>query len=169
MQPTNEPRVPTQQSRELTPCLHIRPSFWWLPSPYLVHAELRQMTHQPSPPVLHRQRCHLPWKVTVTLSQTISFSSLESIGPPSMSAGNSDQSGTAQTFIVTLFTAALGRPSVLADEATASGNWQTTTTVLDRQHFYLDIVAAGEWTVTFQAGLSSMISDGGDTRSPDPL
>ena len=65
-------------------------------------------------------------------------------------SGNSDQSGTAQTFIVTLFTAALGRPSVLADEATASGNWQTTTTVLDRQHFYLDIVAAGEWTVTFQ-------------------
>ena len=65
-------------------------------------------------------------------------------------SGNSDQSGTPKSFIVTLFTAALGRPSVLADEATASGNWQTTTTVLDRQHFYLDIVAAGEWTVTFQ-------------------
>ena len=65
-------------------------------------------------------------------------------------SGNSDQSGTAQSFIVTLFTAALGHPSVLHDAVTAFGNWQTTTTVRDRQHFYLDIVAAGEWTVTLE-------------------
>lgn len=65
-------------------------------------------------------------------------------------SGNSDQSGAAQSFIVTLFTAALGHPSVLVEAVTTSGNWQTTTTVRDRQHFYLDIVATGEWTVTLE-------------------
>ncbi|MCY3921339.1 MAG: hypothetical protein OXG27_02945 [Chloroflexi bacterium] len=65
-------------------------------------------------------------------------------------SGNSDQSGAAQSFIVTLFTAALGHPSLLVEGVTASGDWQTTTTVRDRQHFYLDVVATGEWTVTLQ-------------------
>ena len=65
-------------------------------------------------------------------------------------SGNSDQSGTPKSFIVTLFTAALGHPSLLAEAVTESGNWQTTTTVLDRKHFYLDIVATGEWTVTLE-------------------
>ena len=65
-------------------------------------------------------------------------------------SGNSDQSGAAQSFIVTLFTAALGHPSVLVEAVTTSGNWQTTTTVRDRQHFYLDVVATGEWTVTLR-------------------
>ncbi len=65
-------------------------------------------------------------------------------------SGNSDQHGTAQSFIVTLFTAALGHPSVLVEAVTTSGNWQTTTTVRDRQHFYLDVVATGEWTVTLR-------------------
>ncbi|MCY3956966.1 MAG: hypothetical protein OXG65_01600 [Chloroflexi bacterium] len=51
---------------------------------------------------------------------------------------------------MTLFTAALGHPSLLVEAVTASGNWQTTTTVRDRQHFYLDVVATGEWTVTLQ-------------------
>lgn len=65
-------------------------------------------------------------------------------------SGNTDQSGTAQSVTVTLFTAALGHPSLLVEAVTASGNWQTTTTVRDRQHFYLDVVATGEWTVTLQ-------------------
>ena len=65
-------------------------------------------------------------------------------------SGNTDQSGTAQSVTVTLFTAALGHPSLLVEAVTASGNWQTTTTVRDRPHFYLDVVATGEWTVTLE-------------------
>ena len=65
-------------------------------------------------------------------------------------SGNSDQSGTPKSFIVTLFTAALGHPSLLVEAVTESGNWQTTSTVRDRQHFYLDVVATGEWTVTLK-------------------
>lgn len=65
-------------------------------------------------------------------------------------SGNTDQSGTAQSFIVTLFTAALGHPALLVEAVAASGDWQTTTTVRDRQHFYLDVVATGEWTVTLE-------------------
>ena len=64
--------------------------------------------------------------------------------------GNSDQAGTPKNFIVTLFTAALGHPTLLVEAVTESGNWQTTTTVRDRQHFYLDVVATGEWTVTLE-------------------
>ncbi len=63
---------------------------------------------------------------------------------------NDDQSGTARSFIVTLFTAALGHPSLLVETVTASGSWQKTATVRDRQHFYLDIVATGDWTVTLE-------------------
>ena len=65
-------------------------------------------------------------------------------------SGNTDQSGTALSVTVTLFTAALGHPSLLVEAVTASGNWQTTTTVRDRPHFYLDVVATGEWTVTLE-------------------
>ena len=48
-------------------------------------------------------------------------------------SGNSDQSGTPKSFIVTLYPAALGHPSLLVEAATESGNWQRTTTVRDRQ------------------------------------
>ena len=65
-------------------------------------------------------------------------------------SGNSDQSGTPRSFIVTLFPASVGHPSLLLEGVTESGNWQTTTTVLDRKHFYLDIVATGGWTVTLK-------------------
>ena len=64
-------------------------------------------------------------------------------------SGNSDQSGRSGAFIVALYTVVVGMPSVLVETVTTSGNWETTSTVLDRQHFYLDVIAAGEWTVTF--------------------
>lgn len=63
---------------------------------------------------------------------------------------NGHQSGTPRSFIVTLFPASLGHPSLLVEAVTESGNWQTTTTVLDRKHFYLDVVATGQWTVTLK-------------------
>ena len=65
-------------------------------------------------------------------------------------SGNSDQSGTARRFTVTLFAANLGIPTLLADAVTAAGNWQAATNVKARQHYYLDVVATGKWTVTFE-------------------
>ena len=65
-------------------------------------------------------------------------------------SGNSDRTDSAQSFIVTLFTAALGHPALLVEAVTDSGNWQKVTTVRDRQHYYLDVVATGEWTVTLK-------------------
>ena len=65
-------------------------------------------------------------------------------------SGNSDQSGTPRSFIVTLFPASLGHPSLLVEAVTESGNWQTTNCSEIVKHFYLDVVATGEWTVTLK-------------------